>query len=249
MTATVHSIAPSADPIAMPLADLLELAKPLAAHASKDPTRSHLAGICIDTDAMVATDGHRLLLIAGAGIGAIREPYVMPLWIIDAIKDAIASCAHSAAFTARLTYDPCGRLTVEVPEIALSIGTLTPPHPFPPYRRVIPSDCQRTATVKRRNLARFANAAIKHRYPATESALTFAAGALSYHDRSEPDSEPLSCEIACDGELTIGVQPRYLLDAVRAMTGDIVAIESSDALSPIVMRSDNRTCVIMPCRL
>ena len=54
------------------------------------------------------------------------------------------------------------------------------------------------------------------------------------------------------GELTIGFNARYVLDALTPMEHDDVLFEFKDALSPGVLRSaadEGYCCVIMPMRI
>jgi DNA polymerase-3 subunit beta len=126
---------------------------------------------------------------------------------------------------------------------------------FPNWEAVLPRNHPGRLALKRSSLS----AALRRvsvmaeernkpvRFVLASGSLTLSAAS---HDLGEAE-EQLEVDYT-GGELTIGFNSRYVLDALTPMEHDDVLFEFKDALSPGVLRSaadEGYCCVIMPMRI
>lgn len=104
-TFPIFKEAEQANPIKSPVQDILAC----MAFASDDETRWYICGVCVDESHIVATDGHRCLIIeGGGGQGQIMPRMAEPL--LRMIPEADISLGESLWFAETPTVRACGKL-------------------------------------------------------------------------------------------------------------------------------------------
>ncbi len=247
----------STDPEA--LADMIDAALPCVC---KDETRFHLNGVLIEctgnTTRMVATDGHRLIRLTADVAGPRIPGAILPAKAAKEIAKLLrgADVASWALGKAHL-FVRCGAWTVAAKLIDAQ---------FPAYEQVIPKDHAKLATIERKPLVAALKRAKKLYSDGRGSKLTFASGKLVITSDA-PDtgtsvqSLPASSEWLDDGgEMSLGVNPGFLLDAIDGMSDRCVTLAMGGELDPIVVREtedavsytvpmSKHVVVVMPMRI
>ncbi len=122
---------------------------------------------------------------------------------------------------------------------------------FPPYRDVIPADCERKADIPREAFfAALKRAQLVTSRDAQSVRLRFHAEGLTVSARSTDGSaeETLDCDCG-DKEESLGFNPAFLLDALGVLPGESIAFEWNGASSPGKITEGNYTYVVMPVSL
>lgn len=249
-------------------AGLADLIAKTSFSMSTDETRPHLSGALFEGEGkllrMVTTDGHRLskaerktdgaamlnfsMLLPHKGVGELRR-----------ILDDVAGGAERAKGDARPTVSvatAAGSAFFKSDSVTMSAKLVEAK--FPPYSQVIPSGFERRVIVGRVALV---DALRRIALVASDRSggvrLKLAPGKLSVSSEN-PDVGEGSEEMEVDyagGELLIGFNARYVLDALAALTEDDVALELSGELDPGVVRPvadplvTDFVGVIMPMRI
>ena len=220
-----------------------------------DETRFHLNGVLFESSGtsarMVSTDGHRLSKVdrSLAGGPQLSAGVIIPKKGVLEIKKLLD--AGGAA-----------KLAIKTPYLFLSVDDLTLAvklidAQFPPYEQVIPKDHKRSAVVDR---GLFADAIKRAQLMSSETRgvkLGFGGndgGGITITS-DNPDVGEVREDVDADftGEpMTIGFNPKYILEILSAMQADQVAIELGGELDPGLIRplaGDDFTGVIMPMRI
>ncbi|GBE06351.1 MAG TPA: DNA polymerase III subunit beta [Nitrospirae bacterium] len=199
---------------------------------------------------VVGTDGHRLAFIADDIAGKISEEKKLILPKKAAIE------------IRRLLEDSEGDVTIGLDKnhIFFSIDDIVFTSrliegTYPNYEQVIPQDNEKKAEIDRIACAKaLRRTSIMSRERTNAVRFDLEPGKLTLISIN-PDVGEAREEIAAQykGEpISIGYNARYLLDVVQTMTGDTVAFELQDPLSPTLIREgDGKSykCVIMPMRI
>jgi len=227
---------------------------------STDESRPNLNGVFLrhgDDLRAVATDGHRL---AQCSLPAVEgEPFdgcILPGKGVDRLLE------HAAGGDLRLAFD-VGTLGVALPTGALLFIRLIDAA-FPDYRQVIPKALPEPVVIKADELTRALGVVGTLASERTHGVrLDFGAGESGQVEASSdnPDLGKACAHIAHegdaptdDGKLTvIACNVAYLLQAVRALDCDTVALHISGGLAPIVLKPAadgalDALHVIMPMR-
>jgi len=230
--------------------------------ASTDETRYNLTGTFVErVEAgsgirMVATDGHRLAMIE-RGLPAapvMQAPVIIPRKglieanrLLDESKDNV-----------RLGF-VANSVILETAAVTLTMRLVD--GKFPDYAQVVPRSCAHTMVFERRALI----AAVKRvslLAPDKGSGLAMTVPAEADEvavvlAANNPDLGEASEELAAVHTLTpgkglkIGLNARYLLDMLDAVSGEKVYLDLTDELSPGVVRAEDPGFkgVIMPMRI
>lgn len=225
---------------------------------STEETRYYLNGVFFHSDdteggpvlRMVATDGHRLACIeaprpdGAAGMPGVIVPRKACIEIERLLKGAEGDVGVKLGAN-RIRLDIGGVTLVS----KLIDGT------FPDYKRVIPANNDKRATLDRDALASAADRV------ATISSERGRAVKLSF-ERGQlvlsvvnPDMGEAREELEADYDSTpleIGFNSRYLAEALAAIDGDRVAVKLFDAGSPTLLQgetSNDLLVVLMPMRI
>jgi DNA polymerase-3 subunit beta len=252
------SAEPSSPTFTIEIGTLTRLIHLTAASICDDSTRAHLNSLLIEREGdiirAVSTDGHRLskaeVKLDGGGSSAM----LIPLKAVNALRamcDAlpvddkltIVQSGSSAFFTG-------GSATLSV---KLADAT------FPPYQQVIPKQSTRTLRLPRAALAEAIKAVSVAANDRTGGIkLSFSKGVLHLSSES-PDSGDGADELpyeVIDGKdgAVIGLNARYPIDALNALSCDEVDVGMSAELDPIVIKpvgdgAGEFLNVLMPMRI
>lgn len=226
-----------------------------------DETRFHLNGVKLESYELgvraLTTDGHRLTLAQVPGIGgsAIGSGLILPakaakeiVRLIKSEKGGAVSVAYRAPF-----------LFVRVGGWEFAAKTIDAQ--FPPYWKVIPKDHRKLVTVDRKQLI----AALKRAKAMTCDTrgvrLDASDGVLKLTS-DHPDQGTVSESLAADtvSNVTIGVNPKYLIEALNECDGERVTLALGGELDPVLVRAMDHAvsctveespylAVIMPMRI
>ncbi len=197
---------------------------------------------------LVATDGHRLAVASRAvGQGLSGVTGIVPR---KAVTEIMRVLGASEEVQIAVTEN---QFVLQMPNFVMTARLIE--GQFPNYEAVIPRAHPARLVLKRSVLAaalrRVSVMADERNKPVR---LVFGKGTLTVtaasHDLGEAE-EVLEIDYA-GGEVAIGFNSRYLLDALGPMAGDEVVFQFKDALSPGVLESaedEGYRCVIMPMRI
>lgn len=219
---------------------------------SHDESRFALNGVLFVLQAkevrFVATDGHRLALATrGVGQGLSGVSGIVPR---KAVVEIMRVLGASEDVQIAITEN---QFVMQMPNFVMTARLIE--GQFPNWEAVLPRNHPGRLALKRPVLA----AALRRvsvmaeernkpvRFVLAPGSLTLSAAS---HDLGEAE-EQLEVDYT-GGELTIGFNSRYILDALAPMEHDEVFFEIKDAMSPGVLRSaadEGCCCVIMPMRI
>jgi DNA polymerase III sliding clamp (beta) subunit (PCNA family) len=218
---------------------------------SRDETRFHLHGLALTDDVMVATDGHRMHKVGRVESFGNHEVIVDAATAI-AIKDAIKQT--EADYVRARHFEGSGGLvewSIEGPRLDALIVAKPISAQFPPYRQVIPTTPHSFAV----------DAEALRASVTTASKMLKASGAnrdtkgVEMHAngdlrvKTDGFNEVLELAAKCDPEFHGGVNPSYMIDALRGAFGRCT-IEYGDKLSGIaVYTGPDFMAVVMPMRI
>ena len=217
-----------------------------------DETRFHLNGVLFEstgtTARMVSTDGHRLSKVdrALAGAPKLSAGVIIPKKGLLEIKKIL-----DGANTVRLAVKT-PHVFFAVDDIVLAVKLIDAQ--FPPYEQVIPKDHKRTAVIDRVLLADAVRRAQLMSSEARGVKMAFSPDHITIAS-DNPDlgevREDVDAQFNGDG-LTIGFNPKYMIELLGQMHSDQVAIDLGGELDPGLVRpltGDDYLGVIMPMRI
>jgi len=238
----------------VPVKDLKRLLEKTHFSMAQQDVRYYLNGMLLETSAKllrsVATDGHRLALCeidlpSGGKPGQqviVPRKGVLELQRILAADDAIAEVSVGS-----------NHFRVEIGEIRLTSKLID--GRFPEYGRVIPNNPPRIVKAVRDDLRQaLQRAAIlsNEKYRGIRFALNTGVLTIQAHNPEQEEAEE-EVEVGYEGgELEIGFNVNYLLDALAAVEGGEVSIGLTDGNSSCLITSvtdAGARFVVMPMRL
>jgi DNA polymerase-3 subunit beta len=248
------AVVPAAPPawLRMEAGMLREMLSQTSFAISHDESRFALNGVLFVLQAkevrFVATDGHRLALATrGVGQGLSGVSGIVPR---KAVVEIMRVLGASEDVQIAITEN---QFVMQMPNFVMTARLIE--GQFPNWEAVLPKNHPGRLALKRSSLA----AALRRvsvmaeernkpvRFALASGTLTLSAAS---HDLGEAE-EQLEVDYT-GGDLTIGFNSRYILDALTPMEHDDVLFEFKDALSPGVLRSaadEGYCCVIMPMRI
>jgi DNA polymerase III subunit beta len=248
------AVVPAAPPawLRMEAGMLREMLSQTSFAISHDESRFALNGVLFVLQAkevrFVATDGHRLALATrGVGQGLSGVSGIVPR---KAVVEIMRVLGASEDVQIAITEN---QFVMQMPNFVMTARLIE--GQFPNWEAVLPKNHPGRLALKRSSLA----AALRRvsvmaeernkpvRFALASGTLTLSAAS---HDMGEAE-EQLEVDYT-GGDLTIGFNSRYILDALTPMEHDDVLFEFKDALSPGVLRSaadEGYCCVIMPMRI
>lgn len=212
----------------------------------QDESRVNLLQVLIaqrkDCPELVATDGRRLAvaeacegLPVGKSITAKTAVHLAELCTFGPDLEIACNDTHIFARSG------LRRLAAKLSHIA-----------FPPYQQVIPKTHKLAATVDRvEMMAAIKRVSLLCPQKTNTLRMEFTRDSLRLIGES-PDLgiSEATCSSACDGEIVIGANGRYILDALDAAGGETVRIEMQGELDPMVITGDSGGLfVVMPMRI
>ena len=221
---------------------------------STDETRPTLAGVMLVCErgkvTAKTTDGHRLTQTEGACETGAFE-CLLPARGVAAMKRALAE------------HDGITKIGADASHATMRCGDVTTTMrlagaAFPPTDRLIPRNHPHVARVNRTMLldaVRGARVTAKQegKELADAMAITFAPGEIRVEAQGTrgESSDAVDCDYA-GKVVSIGFQPKYLIDALAAIAADEVAIAFNGPLDPILVTpalTNETQAVVMPQRL
>lgn len=226
-----------------------------------DEARFHLNGVLFECDGakarMVSTDGHRLSKVDRAFAGpsthgttkahdVAQAGIIIPKKGIEDVKRLLAG-ATVARLAIRAPY-----MFVAVDGFTLAVKLINAA--FPPYAQVIPTEITKVATVDRAALLEAVRRAELMSSETRGIKLSFAARAITvtstYPDRGD-SIEEIDAEYT-GGPITVGLNPKYALQALEVMECDQVTVGMCGELDPILvspLTGDDYSATLMPMRI
>lgn len=224
------------------LRDGLSRARPAASLVTSRPAQNGVLVEQGEGTTFAATDGHRLHLaradvkLPGGGI--------LPLASVTAILDVLDDGDIEVAWAKDAVLVRAGALTVR--------AKLVDAH-FPPYRKVIPQRTEYAITIDRSELMsalRAVDPAIDKNSGGVCLAVERDSVQVIAGDGGTESSDVVACEGGpADKVIKLGVNAKYLADALTAVGGDDVTLGLGGNLDPIVVRNgkdESVTAVVMP---
>lgn len=220
---------------------------------SNDETRFHLNGVYLESDGaqvrMVSTDGHRLSKVERAMPGApvLTAGIILPKKGVVEIKRALDAAGATCDVAVKTPY-----FFLRAGEVTLAVKLID--SQFPPYEAVIPKNNDKILEVSRSLLADSLKRAQLMSSETRGVRLSLAAGCLRVAS-DNPDLGEVREEIEAqyDGEpVTVGVNPKYVLELLGQIQSERVRIELCGELDPLLVRpsgDDGHLGVIMPMRI
>ncbi len=221
---------------------------------STDESRLVLNGVLLNLEEktleMVATDGHRLAQIFGDGLEKVSEPMqvVIPRKALHELTRLLEPEIETLEIVLQENH-----VVFLLPQVVL-IGRLIEGQ-FPNYEQIIPPKSEVVMTLGRQEFIQgLKRVSLMASDKSRMVKLTLASGSLALASEDTEIGtahEELSAEY--DGEeFLIGLNSRYLLDALNAMETEEVAIGLTDPLAPGLIEpvdGGRYKCVIMPMRI
>lgn len=228
-----------------------EMLRKTAYAASTDETRFVLNGVLLsfkeDKLTMVATDGRRLALVE-------NEVEIPPESEQDMIlpSKAVNELIHVLGDEGELKVFPKeNQVMVEFNNVTMASKLID--GTYPNFRQVIPGACEERVAIEREILlTALKRAALITADKSSASKLTFADNQLVVATKTPDIGEATeSIPIKYNGKsITVAFNPEYMMDPLRSLTNDEVAIELTDDLSPGVIKCDIPFLyVLMPMRV
>ena len=220
---------------------------------SNDETRFHLNGVFFECDGkqarMVSTDGHRLSKVERPleGGPTLTAGIILPKKGVVEMKRALDAVAGNCEIAVKTPY-----LFVRGAEVTLAVKLID--SQFPPYEAVIPKHNTNQLDVSRVQLADALKRAQLMSSETRGVRLSVVPGTLRVSS-DNPDLGEVKEELEAtyDGpELTVGVNPKYVLELLGQIQDEQVRIELGGDLDPLLVRpvsDDGHIGVVMPMRI
>jgi DNA polymerase-3 subunit beta len=197
---------------------------------------------------LVATDGHRLALVARPlAAPASQVSGIVPRKAVQEIVRIVGAGEDVEVAIGD------NQFMVRIPNVLLIARLIE--GTFPNYEQVVPRAHPHRLLMGRTGLvAALRRVSVLSEERTRPVKFLFSPGVLKLSAYS-PDFGEAEEQIDADyagEELIIGFNSRYVLDALGAQSGDQVVLEVKDGLSPGVVKSfeeDGALCVIMPMRI
>lgn len=235
--------------------DLAALIRRVSFAVSPDETRMHLNSLLLigdgETLTAVATDGHRLS-VAKKAHPSIPFRELIPL---KGMLQLLKLCDDAEDGTVLLT-NASPMLFIGTPHYDGSIKGLGDSVQYPPYEQVIPTNLDGRATTDRLSLLSALKAVSVAASDRTGGVkLSFGGEAIKLSSESPEGGESMD-EIACEysgpgGD--VGVNARYLIEALGAIEGERVVVSHGGELDPMTIKAEGdesgSVSVVMPMRV
>ncbi|MDP8992366.1 MAG: DNA polymerase III subunit beta [Actinomycetota bacterium] len=239
--------------VTLEVADLAEALGQVVRAASSDDARPILTGVLMAAEEgglrLVATDSYRLAVrdLPGRSVLGEGQQVLVPSKALSELQRLLPGVPevrltlgdHDA------TFDVAGvRLTTRLIE-----------GEFPNYRQLVPESYPNRLVVdKEAVLAALRRVRLLARDATTPVRLVFGPDALELTVvTSEVGQASEDVDAKYEGaELTVAFNPSYLLDGIEAIAGEEVALDTTDALRPAVIRdtgSEEYLYLLMPVRV
>lgn len=226
-----------------------EMLKKTAYAASTDETRFVLNGVLLSFAegklTAVATDGRRLALVENEVEFTENLDLILP-------SKAVTELLHILSETGNLRIFPHKKQAVfDMGDVVMSSKLIE--GTYPNFRQVIPGQCEERVAIEREALlTALRRAALVVADKASATKLTFADNNLVVSTNTPDIGESReTIPVKYSGaEITVAFNPDYMMDPLKNLSNDEVAIELTDSLSPAVLKCDIPFLyVLMPMRV
>lgn len=244
---------PSADaaPLQLPAADLIRGLRATLFASSSDESKQLLTGVHLAIGAattFAATDGHRLAVLK-LGSGDATTELTVPARSLRELERLVAATGAEAVSIAAAS----GQILFRCGDRLLTSRSLD--GTYPNYGQLIPAAFNRSIVVNRKALQgaleRVAVLADQHNNVVKLKADPDRADLLVTADAQDVGSgaEQLAAEISGEA-ITIAFNVRYVLDGLKAMSTEEVAIKANYETTPVVIVGDpGYTYLVMPVQV
>lgn len=229
---------PTGDGVTLDAAELATALRQVVPAASNDVARPTLTGVLMTAEAggvrLVATDSYRLAVRDLSWRGVLDEgrSVIIPAVALDNLARVLVGVDTATMWLGE------NDASFEAGPVRLTTPLIE--GEFPTYKGLIPSGCPNRLTVDRkalfegvRRVKPFAKHAIPVRLTVTDGWLD-----LVVADGHVELAREMFDGVKYEGaKLTVGFDPEYLLDGLRALSGDEVLIETVDAVRPALVTS------------
>jgi len=202
---------------------------------------------------IVATDGHRLALKRNEGLGgeSVERDLLLPARVADELEKLLPEDEDAAVDVFHFSNQVFFRFgNLLVASALLDVK-------FPDYERVLPKDVDSKVHVKRDELMEAMGRVLlvcrqKDQNPVSH--LETKGETMTIRtDAGEigKGQEELSAEVA-GGDIKIALNPAYIIDVLKTMTGDQVTLNWINELHPVMVtcpRDPDHTYIVMPIRI
>ena len=226
-----------------------EMLRKTAYAASTDETRFVLNGVLMSFAdgklTTVATDGRRLALVENEVEFSEDVDMILP-------SKAVTELLHI------LTENGSVRIYPRKNQVVFDLGETVMASKliegtYPNFRQVIPAQCEERVTIEREALlTALRRAALVVADKASATKLTFADNNLVVSTNTPDIGESReTIPVKYTGaEITVAFNPDYMMDPLKNLSNDEIAIELTDSLSPAVVKCDIPFLyVLMPMRV
>ncbi len=254
---------PKIDPNAARLTLDAPVLSSLIAHTifsvATDETRPHLNGTLVEWDGdvirAVSTDGHRLSKAERKVAGQTSLTMLIPLKAIKAIQDLASGMVGAEDAPAAIAIVQAGASAFFLAGSATFSVKLVDAQ-FPPWKQVIPETAARSLRAPRTALADAIRSVCVAAGATFGVKLSLSTGTMRLASESaETGAGNDEIPVEYSGEnMSIGLNGRYLLDVLGALSSDEVIIELNNELDPMVVKPTQSTGtdfvgVLMPMRI
>lgn len=229
----------------VPADDLRSAMKYVEFSQSTEETRYYLQGVFFECEGdgvrLTSTDGHKLSnVFIESGSSDERFTGILPRRAVGEVLRLLPA-SGSVTFTAGRAF------SFDLGEVQLSSKAID--GAFPDYRRVIPQSSQHIAAIDTKRLSQAVKRAmISSDDRATAVRLSIADGEFTVSARGSLTEAADMFEVDADFNIEIGINAKYLLDALSRYDGD-VTVNLNDAASPTLWEDERGLTVIMPLRI
>ncbi len=245
---------PTADaaPLQLPAADLIRGLRATLFASSSDESKQLLAGVHMSIGSattFAATDGHRLAVLQLGASGAATTELTVPARSLRELERLVAATGAEAVSIAAAS----GQILFRCGDRLLTSRSLD--GTYPNYGQLIPATFNRSIVVNRKALQgaleRVAVLADQHNNVVKLKADPDRAELLVTADVQDIGSgaELLAAEVSGEA-ITIAFNVRYVLDGLKAMSTEEVAINANAETTPVVIAGDpGYTYLVMPVQV
>ncbi len=238
------------DSVELAAKELSDMLRSTSYAVSRDETRYVLNGVCFSFGErfdIVATDGRRLAKYTNATIKRDDvKQLIVPTKSINLLQQMLGA---DGTVTLRYTSN---QLEINTPG-ATMVTRLIDGH-YPNYMQVIPKTCQVAIELNRRALQEAIGLAtvVTDKTKQAVVRIAFERNKLTISAQTAEIGEVKEeIDVKYSGDsMEIAFNPTFLTEVCQNVESDEIALELTNASSPVVMRSgENFLCVIMPMRI
>lgn len=231
--------------VTVPADKLRDALKYVEFSQSTEETRYYLQGVFFECEGdgirLTSTDGHKLSnAFIESGCSDVEFSGILP-------RRAVGEVLRLLPTSGEVTFTAGKVFAFDLGDVQLSSKAID--GAFPDYRRVIPQSSQHSAIIDTKRLSQAVRRAmISSDDRATSVKLSIADGEFTVSARGSLTEAADMFEIDADFNMEIGINAKYLIEALARYDGD-VQMKLNDAASPTLWEDERGLTVIMPLRI